>query len=320
MELQPSFFFFSGFDNTGPEARLERPDYAAAIHASCAALAEGFALLGDREREEHYGRLAGKVQAAALDLLWDGKDGFFYAVREDDGTAARCREVAGFYPFAMGLCPVGDPYTRAFDYLVDPDEFWTPFPPASCARSVPVFSAAVQRWPGPGGRTTDRMWNGPTWPHAQSIAAEAMARALRSGESTAVTPALFEEFLRRFAFLHFENGDPDRPLIRETYDGETGAGTGCADSLQSTFNDLLIRHVGGVVPVSGDRLEFYPVVQGLDRFRFRRLLYHGREVEIVWVRPGTKNPYEGRPEGYTILVDEKIVSTQPSLKRVSIKL
>jgi len=168
MEWQPSFFFFNGYDNEAPEARLERPDLASYIYASCTALAEGFALIGDKEREERYGRLAGKVRSAALDVLWDDEDGFFYAARADDGIRARCREAAGFFPFAMGLSPMCAPYTRAFEYLVDRDEFWTPFPPASCARSVPVFSAAGGEWPGPGGRTTDRMWNGPTWPHTRA--------------------------------------------------------------------------------------------------------------------------------------------------------
>jgi len=308
MERQPSFFFFGGSDSTGPEARLERPDSAACAYASCAALAEGFALLGDREREERYGRLAEKVRAAALGTLFDGGDGFFYAARADDGVLAPCREAAGFYPFAMGLCPPREPYTRALDFLVDPDEFWTPFPPAAWAR------------PGPGGRAANRTWNGPAWPHAQSVAAEAMARALRSSAKTAVTPALFEEFLRRYARLHFEEGDPDRPLIREFHDGETGAGRGCADTFDSAFNDLLIRYMGGIVPGSRDALELFPIVRGLDRFRFRRILYHGRDVEIVWVRPGTKNPYAGRPEGYTVVVDGNIVSTQPSLKRVTVEL
>jgi hypothetical protein len=147
-----------------------------------------------------------------------------------------------------------------------------------------------------------------------------MARALRSGMETAVTPALFEEFLRRYALLHLEEGDPGRPLIRECGDGETGEGWGCADSFQSAFNDLLIRHVGGVVPGTGGLLELHPLVQGLDRFRFRRLLYHGHELEIVWVRPGTPNPYEGRPEGFTVLVDGKAAASLTALTRVTIKL
>jgi hypothetical protein len=328
MEWQPSFFFFNDYDNSKPEARLERPDFAAYLYASCLAVAEGYRLLDDRLAEERYRALAAKVESAVLETLWHEKDQFFYAVRERDNVPARCCEVVGFYPFSFGLAPLRPPYLDAFDRLVDPGEFWTSFPPATVARSVPVFSAAIQTWPGPGGQTTGCMWNGPTWPHAQSLAAEAMARALRAknardrraNEADAFNRRVFADFLGRYGRLHFEEGDLGRPMIREYYDGDTGVGWGCPDYFHSTYNDLLIRFVGGLMPSSADELSFFPLLRHLDYFRFSGLRYHGKELEIVWVRPGSENPYPDRSAGYTILVDGKKVAHDQYLRAMTVDL
>lgn len=320
MAWQPSFFFFNGYDRSRPATSMERPDLAAYLFASCRAVAEGYGFLGDREKAAAYRAMAEKVRAAALTVLWDGADRFFYAVREGDNRMARCREAAGFVPFALGLCPMEQPYTEAFDFLFDEKEFWTSFPPATAARSVPVFSAVPGSWPGSDGEPFALTTNGSAWPHVQDLAAEAMARALRSGAATTVTPPLFAEFLRRHTRLQFEEGDFERPLTRECYDSRSGAPYGCIDHLSSAYNDLLIRFVGGVVPSTGDELLLFPVVRHLDHFRFRGLRYHGRDLEIVWIRPGTANPFPGQPEGFSVLVDGKRKVLAPELGKVTVEL
>ncbi len=320
MGWQPSSSFFSGYDKSKPETRMERPDLAAYLFASCQAMAEGYGLLGEREREAAFRSRAERIRDAAIESLWDDRDRFFYALRERDNQKARCREAAGFAPFALGLCSIEQPYVEAFAYLFDEEEFWTPFPPASAARSVPVFSAAPYQRHDPHSGNSLYMWNGPAWPHAQSLAAEAMARALRSGTPSPVTAELFEEFLHRYTRQQFENGDIDLPLIRECYDSHNGAGYGCLDHFSSTYNDLLIRFVGGVMPSASDSLTLHPLVRSLDHFRFQGLPYHGRDLEIVWVRPGTTNPYAGRPQGYSIYIDGKPAACSPELKKLSVNL
>ncbi len=262
---------FARFDRDSgsfPRSKRVGPDFAAFLFASCRAVAEGHAILGNREKESEYLLKAEKVKRTVLDHLWD--------------------EEKGFYPFAFGLVPMSEPWFRAFERFVDPGEL--------------------------------RVWNRPVRPHANSLVVEAAGAALRSGARTAVTEEFFEEFLGDFARLHLEGGRISRPLIRECYAGDTGEGIGCVDHFRSTYIDLIIRFVGGLVPRSGETLALHPVVKGLDHFRLARIPYHGRDIEIVWVRPGTESPWPERGRGYSIFVDGKEAARRPELGRMAVKL
>ncbi|MCC6671461.1 MAG: hypothetical protein IT458_10390 [Planctomycetes bacterium] len=285
MEFQPSFWFFDGFDNTRPQTRLERPDFNAYHAANAQALAGVARALGRGAEAERLAGLAARTVAALERDLWDQASGFYYSVREADQAKALCKEVVGFYPFRFGIPADDAAHARAFAALLDPAQFWTAFPPASCSREVPVFSATVQRWPGPGGVVTACMWNGPTWPHAASLVADAMALQLRRQHRGGLEPRHLGEFLRRFARFHCESGNPSLPLLREYGDGETGVNWGCADYLHSTFLDLLVRHLGGLVPRADGVLEVRPLPLELGEFAFEDLPYHGHRIGLA-VRSG----------------------------------
>jgi hypothetical protein len=160
---------------------------------------------------------------------------------------------------------------------------------------VPVFSAAVQQWPGPGGVVQPCMWNGPSWPHATSLVIDAVARvvrgtsepnarlfAARAADGSPLSDARFlGELMRRYARFHCEGGDPARPLLREYGDADSGRNWGCADYLHSTFNDLVIRHWAGLVPRFDNTLEVRPLDLGLGDVRIDEIAYHGRKVSIA---------------------------------------
>ncbi len=320
MEWSPVFFHFNDYDNRKPEERIERPDFVAYHFGSAEAMSRAFSLLGDAPAAERMSQAAARIRSAALTKLWDPKDRFFYGVREKDDALARCREVVGFYPFAFGLPPRERAYAEALRFLVDPKEFWTPFPVASAARSVPVFSAQIQRWPGPGGIVTACMWNGPTWPHANSLVLDALARVLREYPAEGIVSREdFERLLDRFARLHFEGGDPAMPLLREYADGDTGANWGCPDYLHSTFDDLLIRHLGGLVPREDDTLELDPLVRNLAWFRFDGVPYRGHILTIAWDRPDGDWKLADFSEGFSVAVDGRRVATQERLEKILVE-
>jgi hypothetical protein len=317
MEWSPVFFHFNGYDNSKPEERIERPDFVAYHFGSADAAARAFAALGDAPRAERMAKAADRIRAAALAKLWDPQDRFFYGAREKDDALARCREVVGFYPFTFGLPPRERKFAEALRFLTDPKEFWSPFPVASAARSVPVFSAKIQRWPGPGGVVTGCMWNGPTWPHANSLVLDALARVLREYPCEGIVSRQdFEALLDRFARLHFEKGDPQRPLLREYADGDTGENWGCPDYFHSTFDDLLIRHLGGLVPREDDAVEVDPLVANLAWFRFDGIPYRGHLLTIAWDRPDGDWKLADFSEGFSVAVDGWRVATKPALEKI----
>jgi hypothetical protein len=124
------------------------------------------------------------------------------------------------------------------------------------------------------------MWYGPTWPHAVSLVADTIARVLREEVSSPLAPRHLAELLRSFARFHCEDGDPARPLLREYGDGETGVNWGCPDYLHSTFCDLVVRHVLGIVPAFGKELAVRPLPLGLGDFAVEDLPYHGHRLAV----------------------------------------
>ena len=304
MEFQPSFWFFDGYDNRKPQADLERPDFTSYVFGNAVALAEAARWLDRDDDARAMDAVAAKLRAGTLDKLWNDDERFFLSIRERDDAPALTPEVIGFYPFRFALPPDEPRYRAAFDALVDPAKFWTPYPPASCSRTVPVFSAAVQRWPGPGGLVTPCMWNGPTWPHATSLVADAIGVALRRYEPSAVTAEKLGELLDAYARFHFEDGDPSRPLLREYGDGETGVNWGCADYLHSTWIDLVIRHAIGLQPRLDDTLEVHRLPLGLPGMSVMGLRYHGHVVDIDALGDAT-----------TVYVDGVVVGRSGSSER-----
>jgi len=243
-----------------PGSGVERPDFAACLFASCQAMAEGYALLGNREKERAFRTKAERIREAVLDLLWDAEEKSFFALRAETNRPLGVRDAGGFWPFAMGLCDGNGPHGAAFRFLAAPGELQKPFP-----------------------RLLD-----------------ALGKARRGAPEQAPAAAPFEVYLDRHTDLTVE---------------QAGTGPFC-----SRYNDLLLRFVGGLVPRSSGVALFRPVVGSLDHFRFSRLRYHGRELEIVWVRPGTHNPYADRPEGFTIVIDNEVVANEASLRPVMVKL
>ncbi|MBI4879398.1 MAG: hypothetical protein HY812_07020 [Planctomycetes bacterium] len=311
----PAFFSFGGEDGAAG-ARLETVAYASFVYASARALAEGHAVLGDAGEEARWNAAAERVRQAVLARMWDPAERSFFSVREKDGARARPADVSSFYPFFARLAPDEPDFRAALAALLAPGEYWSDHPIATVSRAAPGFSPRAERRQIAGSEESVFAWNGSTWPLADSMIAEALANALRYYGPSAVTEEALRHFLDGYTRLHFEQGDAERPLLRECYDGETGQGEGCLDSFQSSYNDLLIRFVGGLVPHADGRVELWPLVKSLEHFRFAGILYHGKSLDITWDRPDGTRVYEEAPEGYTLAIDGQEAWNLPELRHV----
>lgn len=291
MEFQPSFFWFNeSKSDTSKETPVERVDYTCYLYANVRALeAAGI----NREK------LAEQIRQAVLAKMWDPERKFFYSLEPKSDRKALVEEIVGFYPHAFQLVPEGDHrYDAVFDRLFDADQFWAPYPAHSASKKAEYFS--LDR---PGGCH----WNGPTWPFSNVLVAEALANAIRIYRIPQVTRAKYFDFLQRYVRAQYENGDFTKPLVGEVYHSETGAWkTETEDYFHSTYADLLIRHVGGLVPRGDDVLEFHPIVDAWPWFRFRGVPYHGAVLDILW----------DAKQGFTVKRDGKVLFTVPTLSHV----
>ncbi|HLH80037.1 MAG TPA: hypothetical protein VKV29_07115 [Chthonomonas sp.] len=265
MEWQPAFFSFAHYETGGGAGTdpkymtpLRRVDLTAYNYGNAVAVAKIERLLGRNALAEKMERLAKAIREAVIAKMWDAKDHWFVDLRASDDAPSSALEVIGLYPFAFDLPPAGRGYETVWETALNPNLFWTPWPIASTAKSCPAYSQ--DGWPvGPGGSVC--MWNGPTWPHANSLVMRAMANTLRHYAPCALTRQKFYELFYSFTRAQYKNQNPLYPWTGEFYNGETGQWkTDQRDYFHSTWIDPLISDLIGLVPRSDDVLEIDPLL------------------------------------------------------------
>ena len=87
------------------------------------------------------------------ELLWDDEDRFYYDL-DECGEFVRIKTTAGFMPM-LGEIPDRDRAEALRMHLMNPNEFWSPFPASSVSQDEPSFSYD--------------MWRGPSWPNVNVL-------------------------------------------------------------------------------------------------------------------------------------------------------
>lgn len=87
----------------------------------------------------------------------------------------------------------------------------------------------------------------------------------------------------------------------------------------STFADLVIFGLAGLVPAEGDQLVVQPLLpdSAWDWFRLENVPYHGRLISIVWDRNGDR--YDVVP-GLSLWQDGVMIARAPALQRIEVQL
>ncbi|HEX8201857.1 MAG TPA: hypothetical protein VF590_15380, partial [Isosphaeraceae bacterium] len=333
MEWQPSFFHDSDYKtdpkDTGRPARrvrLERVDLTAYNYGNAVAVARIYRLLDRPEKAQEFEELAGKIARAVAAKMWDPRGQFFLSLRFDDKAPIPDKEIIGVYPFYFGMLPRGQGFEAAWASILDPEQFWTPWPVASASKRSPAY--AQEGWPTEPGRGTGCMWNGPTWPHANSIVMTAMARTIRAdreaGQSSSpLTTGHLWELFSSFTRAQYRDQDMTYPWTGEFYNGETARWkTAERDYNHSTWLDVLIPELLGLVPRADDVLEVDPLVPEakLTHFLLDGQHYHGHDVTIAWDAPDGDDHYGDGRQGLDVYLDGRRVASAPGLSRLVIDL
>ncbi|MDE2127521.1 MAG: hypothetical protein KGJ62_13115 [Armatimonadetes bacterium] len=305
MEWQPSFFSFAGYhtNKPGDETHLRRVDLTAYNFGNAGAAARIYRELGRAAEAARLQRLADSTQAALLRHCWNPATNWFHSLRYSDLKPSPAKEIIGIYPFYFNLPPPGKGYETLWNTALSADYFWTHWPLASASRDCPAYSQTG--WPnrlGPGG--SGCMWNGPTWPHANSLVMSAMINTLRSYPACALQPRHLLELFVSFTRAQFRDQDRVYPWTGEYYNGDTGAWkTEQRDYNHSTWIDPLITGLIGIVPRSDDVLE---VDSLLPRGAWSHYLLDGQHlrghsVTIAW--DGRGGVYAPNFKGFGIWID-----------------
>ena len=304
-----------------------RPIVNSAMYGEAKALARLCQMAGENDKAAIYSRKADELEKNVKTVLWNKERDFFTAVRKDSAQSP-VRELHGYAPWYFGMSLDG--YERAWAPLVREDGFLAPFGLTFPERSAKGFTIAYAGH--------ECQWNGPSWPYATSIALTALARHLQGEGAKGLPNGAFAKLLSQYARQHRrtredgvvvpwidENVDPfagdwisrtiilNTPEMRKRFAKERGK-----DYNHSTFCDLVITGLAGLVPSDGDELVVDPLVPPEWRwFALTNVRYHRHDVAVYWDADGTAY---GKGPGLRVFVDGRLAAQSNRICRLSVLL
>ncbi|MCI0333599.1 MAG: glycoside hydrolase [Planctomycetes bacterium] len=284
-----------------------RPTINSYMAANARAISQIATLAGRRDIADRFHAKFETLQAKLVDALWD-PDARFFKVRFEDDELSDAREAIGFVPWMFDLA--GPEHAAAWLQLNDPAGFSAPRGLTTAERRHPDFRSH-------GVGTCE--WDGAVWPFATSQTLNGLANLLRGPAQPHVTRSDFFSALQTYARAHAKDG---KPYIGEYHDEMTGdwliTGPKAArsrDYNHSTFCDLVIGGLVGMVPSADDTVEVDPLLPAKkwEWFCLDGVPYHGRLLTVVWDRTGDR--YH-RGAGLAVWADGREVARQETLGRI----
>lgn len=303
------------------------------LYADALAIARIAEHAGQPEVATKFRAKAAALKQRVLERLWDPAAGFFKVLPRGDGAKlAAVRELHGLTPWYFGL---PDPaQTVAWKAFADPAGFRARFGLTTTEQRHPGFTLAYTGH--------ECQWNGPSWPYSTAVTLTAAARVLHGPAQDVLRDIDYFAALRTYARAHRLTRDDGKvvPWIDENLNPHTGDwiartrlrtwsnGTWSAekggrergkDYNHSTFCDLVISGLVGLIPRADDVVTVHPLVpEGTwDYFALEAIPYHGRQLTIFWDRTGER--YH-RGAGLRVLADDREIASSPRLARVEGRL
>jgi hypothetical protein len=297
-----------------------RPSINGYMYGNARAIADIARLADNQTLADEFDTKAAQLRTLAEKSLWN-TDASFFEVRRDNGKLTDVREEIGFIPWMFDLPENNATYDAAWEQLVDTRGFSAPYGITTAERRSPFF-----RTHGYG----HCEWDGAVWPFATSQTLDALANFTR--DYVAVSPSSHKESVEALradyydtflAYVHSQHAD-GKPYIGEYLDETTGQwinGVGGRSRYynHSTFADLVITGVVGLVPRVDNTVEIFPLLpQGLwDYFCLDGVNYHGHTLTILWDKDGSHYHHGA---GLVVLADGKEIARANSLEELTGKL
>lgn len=308
-----------------------RPTMNAYMWADSLAIAKVAELAGDKDSAKAYRDKAAGLKERLQAKLWDPKRQFFFPMfkqdEEADGHTVKAltltyqsgkhagseygRELIGYVPWQFSMPDAGRGYETAWKKLLEKDGFAADFGPSTVERNDPMFLL----------KNSCCWWSGQSWPYATSQTLKAMANLLQEYDQKVVTPADYAKLLQTFAKTHRKDG---KPYLAEACHPDTGSFEGhdaynhSEHYFHSSFNDLVITGLVGLVPRDDDTLEVKPLAPATwDYFAVDNVPYKGQLVSVLWDRDGTR--YK-KGKGLRLFADGKEIASAEKLGPLSAKL
>jgi hypothetical protein len=164
-------------------------------------------------------------------------------------------------------------------HLLNPAEFWTPYPVPSSSADDPYFSASPL-WKG---KRMNCPWNGRVWPMTNSHLAEALAASAVRFDDLELRRAAVR-LISAFVRMMFFDGDPARPNCYEHYNPVSGTPSlyrGIDDYQHSWVADLILKYVCGIRPEPDGTVVIDPFPFGLKEASAGDVAVRGRKIDVT---------------------------------------
>ncbi|MEW6511422.1 MAG: trehalase family glycosidase [Bacteroidota bacterium] len=264
-------------DNWGQVFRLKGVDATVYLYVLKRALAAAARELHKPGEAELWDIEADRIRQAVRTIMWDPTEMMFFDVDPATGMRTMVKAAACFYPYMTDIVETGylDGLKR---HLLNPAEFWSPFPVPSTAMDDETFSAEPE-WKG---KRMNCPWNGRVWPMTNSHIAEALGRTAVRFNDTLLRRRT-AEFIGKFIHMMSFDGEPERPNSFEHYNPLTGTPSvyrGVDDYQHSWVVNLIISYVCGIRPEPGGCL-VDPFPFGLARVFIDDVRMRDRKLRVI---------------------------------------
>ena len=218
---------------------------------------------------------ASRLARAVREHMWDSDRKLFRDVDPKTGKRIGARSAVCFYPYRTDLADARH-LAGLEASLLNPQEFWTPFPVATSPADEEKFS----RFGGRSGIRGDEPYRGPVVPHVNSHLIDALARAAR-----AYAPHLrthVAHLVRRTVHMFFEGADPVRVGSYEYYDpleGRASVHRDTSDVTRSWIIDAIVQYVAGVRPHESG-LTIDPMPLGMELIELSGVRVRGHPIDV----------------------------------------
>lgn len=274
-----------------------RPTINSYMYGNALALAKMASRFGRSALANELEAEAEELREKVLRTLWNPERGFFEVVKESGGHAG-VREAIGFIPWYFNLPHAGSGTESAWLQLIDRDGFMAPYGITTAEIRHPEFRSH-------GVGTCE--WDGAVWPYATSQTLGALANALRHYPETPLDEGHYMDGFLTYTRSQYYGA---LPYIGEYQDERNGVWLKGRNPRSyyyhhSTFADLLITDVLGLIPSDGSELTVDPFAFATDWdwFCLQDVPYRGHLLSLVWDRDGKRY---GLGSGFRVFVDGEL--------------
>lgn len=263
-------------DHWGDVFQLKGVDVTVYVYELKRALAVVADRLGKTDAAELWRMEAEKIKLAVREKMWDPSQEMFFDIDPRTGSRTMVKAATCFYPYFTDIAD-GKHRGGMKRHLLNPREFWTPFPVASSSVDDEFFSPQPH-WKG---KRMNCPWNGRVWPMTNSHIAEALASSALAFSDASMRKRT-AEFIAKYVRMMFFKGDAGFPNCFEHYNpisGEPSRYRGIDDYQHSWVNDLIIKYVGGIRPEEF-RVVVDPFPFNLRHMVLDNVIIRGRRLKV----------------------------------------